>query len=298
MRFAARMGCFLALSPFVTSVACSSGSDSGEGSSDFGVRYCALFEPCCQAAGMPTTLQSCHFLFGSAVAKDQKAAEDCIKQYETWAKEPDWCQTFSTKPRPESCKVAYPEGTSQGKKKLGEACQGASDCAGNAQGDVECHHDFDSGKDYCRLVRAAAIGEACIGTQQGSISVYEGTPPAGATEVAICKADAGAYCKQGTCAAREALGGACSGFASCAGDDTYCASTCKPKVGGGGSCSDGSDACTDDTYCPSVSNPVCTARVADGTSCGVNDECTSHYCDGTCKPNPGLGGLALFALCP
>lgn len=158
------------------------------------------------------------------------------------------------------------------------------------------YHDFDADSDYCRVRVLAPVGAACTGTKLGNVTVFEGQSQSGATEVSVCHVDAGAYCDNGTCAARVAVGGACGGYASCAGTDTYCAGTCKTKVPAGSSCADSSEACQDDAYCP-FPEDVCKPRATDGAACSSNEECLSSYCDGTCKAHPGFGGLALGMFC-
>lgn len=280
-------------------LACSSGGDDGASSSDFAQRYCALFDPCCVAAGLPTEHKACHMLFGAAVAKDQAAADECIAEYEAMAKQSDWCATFGTKPRPASCEKAYPQGaggTNGGTQKPGDACELSGDCASSSKGPVSCHHDFGANKDYCLVLAIVGVGEACYGiTSGGGTSTVN--VPSGVTEVGICDRDAGNYCDSGKCAPLALLGGKCSGSGSCADDANYCGdSTCKPKVASGASCADSSEACVETAYCD-FPDDVCKARLPDGSTCDTNVECLSHYCSGTCKPSPGIGGLTLAAFC-
>ncbi len=280
-------------------IGCSGGSDSSSSNGNFGERYCGLFRPCCDKAGLPVTnQQACKLLFGSAQAKDQAAAEECISQYEAWAQEADWCDTFANKPRPASCEKAYPEQPSNGTKKPGETCSASDDCAASSKGEVECYSDFSgTGNHYCRVVVNAESGGACVGTRSDNITVYEGNT-SGALELAICDRADGLFCDSGTCVPVVSEGGTCTSSFSCAGDTLYCGSgTCQAKVGVGSSCQASSSACADEAYCD-FSTQICQARLPDGSSCTSLEQCQSSYCDGNvCAQFNGFGDLTLSIFC-
>ncbi len=279
---------------------CSSSDSTGPGtsSSQFGERYCALFKPCCTKAGLPTTQDGCRLLFGSAVAKDQAAADACLAQYEAWGQEPDWCETFAQKPRPASCEKAYPEtGNTGGTKKPGETCSFSSDCAPSTKGSVDCYHDTGSGQDYCRVLVSGSAGSPCSGTRKGNLIIFDSTSSSG-LEVTVCDRADGVYCENASCTALVDLGGACSGSLACAGDDTYCSTTCKAKVAAGASCSDSSQACQKGAYCD-FDTQVCLATLANGAACTSNQQCESAYCEspGTCSASGSVGNLGLSFFC-
>lgn len=112
-------------------VGCSDDDDA----SDFGPRFCALFKPCCDKAGLPGDQSTCRMLYGSARPTSKSLAEQCLTEYEALANDPTFCD-FSHD-EPESCQKAFPDGS--GGKKPGETCDNGSDCAG----DSTCDHDFD-----------------------------------------------------------------------------------------------------------------------------------------------------------
>jgi hypothetical protein len=282
----------------VIGVGCSSGSgDSQPSGSEMGARYCNLFKPCCAQAGLPDTQEGCRLLFGSAVAANQAAAEDCISQYETWAQAPDWCETWSTHERPASCEQAFPQGSNGGTKKPGETCTFSDDCAPSSKGEVSCYHDFDNDTEYCRVELAGTSGSPCVGTRDGNLTIFSGAT-AGAIEVGVCDKADGLYCNfsSSTCAPLVAEGQPCEESFACLGE-TYCSTTCKPKVPAGSSCSDSSSACAENTYC-NYDTYVCMQSLPDGATCQTSGECESSYCDGSvCTKSPGLGGLALPLFC-
>lgn len=282
----------------VVAVGCSSGSGDNRGSGGgLGERYCVLFKPCCQKAGLPDTQQTCRLLFDGAVAKDQAAAEACIQQYEAWAQEPDWCETFGTKPRPESCEKAYPDTGSTGTQQPGEPCEFNDDCAQPSNGEPDCYHDFDTDTDYCRVLVKGTNGAACVGTRDDNLTVFSGDT-SGALEVGICDRADGLYCDDTQCASLIQLGQSCSDSMSCAGNDTYCSSTCQSKVPPGSSCADSSSACAEHAYCEFESN-TCLATLPTGAACSSSQECDSSYCEssGTCSASNGLNDLTLTLFC-
>lgn len=281
------------LAGVLAAAGCSSGGDDGGGASgaELGARYCALMKPCCQAAGLPETdQQTCKFLFSLPPA-DAAAGEACIAEYEQRAQAADWCDTFGTDPRPEACEIAYPESpNSGGTAKTGEACDFTSDCAAPAQGEATCYDDL------CRVVVTASEGQACAGTRDGNITVYDGESTG--LELGICKTADGLFCNAGTCAPQAQAGGTCStaSWYGCV-DGTYCGSnTCKPLVPAGSSCAESSSACDDASYCDFISE-ICVARVPDGSACDTNEQCQSSFCDGgTCAPAGSVGNDLLLPL--
>lgn len=268
------------------------GDDGGSIGTELGARYCALFAPCCQAAGYPATNQNNCKLFFSVEPKDKAAGEACIAEYEQRAQAADWCDTLGSTPRPVSCDIAYPETPDPGgSAKPGEACQFASDCATPAAGSATCYDDT------CRTVVSAASGQACVGTKDGNLTIFESG--SSALELGVCDSAQGLYCNAGTCVAIADLGGACSGSSYSCVDGTYCGSgTCKAQLPAGSSCQESYSACDDQSYCEFLDR-VCVARVPDGSPCDDNEQCLSMHCDygsGACAPPPSIGNDLLLPL--
>lgn len=279
-------------------VACSSGDGGGISGQEFAARYCALFQPCCDQAGIPGDQTGCKQLFGFVGASNSSVAADCIGEYEELAKAPDWCDTFSTLPEPESCKSAFAQGGGgNGTKPPGAECSSDDECSAGANGEASCSYDFDTEKEYCERRNFVAVGEPCVGTRDAGLTVFD-ADTSGQYELSICNREDGLYCDSGVCAQLIALGGECTDYLSCEGDDTYCQTTCKQKVAPGGSCVDGPSACDEGGYCDTYGTQTCLERKPNGTACDSNEECQSRYCDvDVCDDNPGLGGLSLLLLC-
>ncbi|MCA9642881.1 MAG: hypothetical protein H6718_28655 [Polyangiaceae bacterium] len=295
------IGAFLVSLP----VACSSGGSGGVSSEEFGARYCALFQPCCQGAGIVTEQTACKALFSFSSSKNAAAAEDCLKQYEEAAKAADWCETFSTFPRPQSCEQAYPQGNGSGgggntgTKPPGTECNDDDECLAPSGGEANCSYDFDLSKDFCTQYQFVGEGETCKGTRDDNLTETSGVG-SGVYEVPLCNTADGLYCDYSTekCAKQAGLDGECSSSLGCTGDDLYCSGTCKTKVAPGGSCADSWSACDDAGYCDSFGTDTCLARKPNGEGCDSNEQCESLYCDyDVCDTNPGLGGLSLLLLC-
>jgi len=259
---------------------------SEDDSPDLGGRYCALFKPCCDKAGIPGDQSFCKMAFGSRQPTSDAAAEQCLKDYEALAKDPTFCDfTFD---EPESCKKAFPEDTSG--KKPGEPCTQSSDCAG----DATCHHDFQTDKETCAAFVLAAEGQACIGERNGESSSWSGNPQN--DQITLCDSKAGLIC-DGTCKKPAAVGGSCGSTHDCA-EGGYCKSgTCAARLATGATCTGYLDECNAEAYCVSASK-TCEPRRPDGEACTDSNQCLSDYCsDGKCKYNAGVGGLALAFLC-
>ncbi|MEZ4222278.1 MAG: hypothetical protein R3B13_15180 [Polyangiaceae bacterium] len=286
---------FLLAAPSLT--ACSS-DDDGISSSEFASRYCALFKPCCAAAGFPDTgQQSCKFFFGAAPIRDKGAAEQCLREYEAQATQPGFCDLTSGT-RPESCERAFPDSgqSGGGSKKPGEACTwGANDdCAGDATCDTV--GGADTGK--CAAFVIVGDGAACIGVRSGNGSSWSGD--AVNDQIALCDGDADFYCSNSNvCKKKSAVGQPCDGYEGCF-DDGYCSSgQCVAKLATGSPCPNFSDRCNDAAYC-SDTTQQCEPRAADGQSCSTGDECLSNHCDSstkTCKKTTGIEGLVLGLVC-
>jgi hypothetical protein len=277
------------------------GSDEGEGtnSGEFARQYCALFQPCCQGAGLAGGGQGCMLLFGSVPVADKVAAESCLAEYEQRAQAPDFCQTLGGPTQPESCARAFPQNElgqpPAGTKQPGEPCEFEDDCAPASNGEAGCSMSFDSGSRTCRVRTRAALGEACVGTRDGNVWMTTGDDTG--TTQPFCDRAEGTYCRAGTCAAVVGVGQTCDLDEGCT-DQAYCsAGVCTDRVGAGASCSESSAACNEGTYCE-IDDDICHARIPEGGACVSATACASGLLciDDVCgKPNlGGFGGLLLF----
>jgi hypothetical protein len=261
MRSLRRLGTALLLT-LTTVVACGD-DDDGPSSAQFAAEYCALYQPCCQAAGLPVTQQGCRLLFGSVPIQDGAAAQQCLDEFRVRAQAPDFCELRESDV-PASCQRAFPQNGATGTAAPGAPCDFTSDCAPSARGDVTCNHSFDADTSFCQVRVAAPEGAPCAGTRDGSVTIYTGddTQP----ELALCSREDGLSCEQGACKRGFAFGSACSSSSECA----------------NGRCASG----------------VCQARLVDGAMCPSSDHCASNFCgdSGVCEKFNlgGTFGLALF----
>ena len=278
--------------------ACSSGEKGGSSSSsaEFAARFCALFKPCCAAAGFPDSDQQvCRFLYGSVPVLDQAAAEQCLDQYQALAKQPTFCD-LNQADAPEPCQRAFPQNGpgSGGTKKPGEPCEwGANDdCAGDATCDTEA--GAKTGK--CAQFVIVGEGAACRGVRKSNGSSWSGE--AVNNQLPLCDGDANHYCSNsGVCKKKSPVGESCDGFSGCLPEGHCQNSVCVAKLATGSPCPNFSDECNDLAFCAD-SSKVCEPRREDGKSCQQGEECLSDYCDeGSCKKDPGVGGLVLSLFC-
>jgi hypothetical protein len=274
--------------------ACGSANDANGTWNERANQICALYTPCCVAAGLPTSEQLCHASF-ALPPSDPAASDQCLADLTAQSKSADFC-TLSL-PEPDSCAKAYPKTQPQGTHQPGDACNADQDCAPSEQGTVHCTKPFHGKGDgwICQVQAHAKAGEACVGTTDGSVTQIVGDD--GAPVVPICYATDALFCDAGTCKPIGQAGDACTTDTGCA-KGTYCdGSTCAAKLPVGSACGASSSACDDQAYC-AFPESVCKARVAEGGACDSDEQCLTAYCDGaTCK-KPSLGALGLVVLCP
>jgi hypothetical protein len=266
---------------------CSSGDDSSD---NYASRFCGLYQPCCAKAGMSGDQAFCKALYGSVQPKSKALADQCLKELEALAQEPDFCN-FEFQ-QPASCDKAFPKQGSGGTKAPGSPCTHDSDCAG----DATCETDFNSTQGTCAAFVVVGEGAACIGEKNGSSKSWSGSSQQ--NEITLCDYAAGMSCQSQVCKLRATAGGTCTSTHGCV-DGTYCNNdTCTPQVATGGACtSTYGDECNSAAHCVDTTK-TCEPRRADGESCTTDSECTSDLCsDGVCSYNPGLAGLLLGFVC-
>jgi hypothetical protein len=282
------------LLPLGAIVACGSDDDEGMTSAQFAAEYCALYRPCCQAAGFPqTSQQSCQTFFGFIPIQDRAAAQQCLDEWKAKASAPNFCKLTDEPLASSACARAFPQGDPvSGTAPPGAACEFASDCAESSRGEVTCHHSFDTSSSTCQVLVPASQGAPCGATKQGNVTSYTGN--SSAPEVGVCLRDDGLYCDGGACKAAAPNGSACNDDRGC--DNGWCSSgICAAKRPAGSSCGESPSACDDQSYCE-FTDQTCHARVPVGSACESSEECLSGFCDGTrCGEfNPGSFGLILF----
>lgn len=298
MGYLRRLGTALTLS-LTTVVACGS-DDEGLTSAQFAAEYCALYRPCCQAAGLPVTQQGCNTLFGFIPLQDAAAAQQCLDAWKVRAQDPNFCKLWDD-PGPEVCQRAFPQGmgtgtgANTGTAPPGATCDFESDCASSPRGEVSCNHSFSDNRSFCQVRVPVTLGAPCAGTLEKNYLLITGDDSG--PELPICLREQGLYCEDGSCQASVANGGACSSSAGCS--DGYCASgVCTPRLPAGSSCRTEGDACDEQSRCD-LTSQTCVALVPEGGPCQSGNECVTAACgsDGKCTKLDLGGAVALLLFC-
>jgi hypothetical protein len=280
------------LLPLAAIVACGSDDDEGITSAQFATEYCALYRPCCQAAGLPAnTQQGCQTFFGLIPIADRAAAQECLNEWKEKAKAANFCK-LSDESQSGACARAFPQGDPvSGSTPPGGACEFESDCASSSRGEVSCH--YSSGRSTCQVAVPANEGEPCGATKEGNVTVFTGD--GSAAEIGVCVRENGLYCAGGTCKGVMPNGGACADDQGC--EDGWCASgVCTARRPAGSSCSESSAACDAQSYCE-FPDQTCHARVPIGGPCESTQQCLNGVCDGTKCGEFDPGGLGLILFC-
>jgi hypothetical protein len=252
----------------------------------FAAAFCDNIEPCCQQQGFKYDAVTCktafsQFLDTELIAKakaggvsyDAEAAGQCLSAF---AKAATACQPDEL---PAVCDRIF-----IGTKPVGAACDGSLECAPPADGGRgQCEED-QNGQAVCVQEPRGKAGDACNQTcnDHGSGIDCEGFGPADGS--ATCWRNDGLYCDPtgGHCAVLISIGQACDQTGCVNG--AYCDNgTCAAKLAAGGDCSSSSEACADGFYCDPSSK--CQPQKAAGEACTEGEECTS-YCNesGVCEP--------------
>jgi hypothetical protein len=194
-------------------------------------------------------------------------------------------------------------------KQPGDPCTADSDCAPQPGGTVTCRTDFRSGPNgsnqvqYCQdLVVGKAGDSPCIATISGNITSYPSSgsgppPPKGYS----CDIKDSLYCDSTThsCLALQEPGGKCSGDDTCV-TTAYCANgTCAPRIALGQPCTATfSSGCIASAMCDASSH-TCVPRLPDGSPCTGSQQCVNNACvNSKCSASGSFGGsLELTFLC-
>jgi hypothetical protein len=283
----------------VAAAACGGSGGGGSGgitSAEFAAEYCALYRPCCQAAGLPVGSQSaCQLMFGFVPIQDAAAAEQCLDDWRQFAAAPGFCDLLAPEEQTASCQKAFPQNQEQpGTVAPGGKCDFDDDCAPTPKGEVSCRSPGDAPESFCQVAIAATEGAACAGTRDGNITYF--SADASGVEVTVCDRADGVRCGEGVCVALEDVGSACTTGDACV-DDAWCnGSTCAARVPAGSSCAESSSACDEQSYCE-WADSTCKPRAAEGGACDTNEQCVTFYCNAGICEKPNLNGLALPFFC-
>jgi len=272
--------------------ACSSKSDAEK----FADSYCGEVVKCCAQAGMSSNGAFCH-LGMSGGGFDKQAADACLAEVKSEVAAGTFCGSLSS---PSVCNSVF--STPVGNKQPGETCQADSDCAPSSDGQVACAGLYvDTGWIYkCQVRMPGKAGDACVGTQNGTVFQSVSTTPA--TDIPprgyVCNVADGLQCKSGTCVVLAEVGGSCTYSSDCV-PTAFCDTTskCAAAVAAGGACTGNDSAeCVAGYYCPTTGTKQCTAQLANGAPCTDDSMCQSGNCSSTCQPG-FLDTMGLAVLC-
>jgi len=276
------------------------GAGGGAGSSsEFVSSYCDLLKPCCAMAKLHTDGKQCRAFLGAFAPAMYNAAagEACLARLRAASAKADYCSGEDW-----DCEGAFPD-QAAGAKKPGEACSDDEECAPSAEGKVKCHRVSSGGAEIrkCQVQVTGKEGDKpCVGTVEGSVTIYQG----GGTDVApkgyLCRVADGLHCDSDTesCVRFKAVGEACMGFDDCGSTGQCESGKCVARKAIGEACTGGFSArgeCVEGAFCQE-SSMTCAAKLGHGTACTDNDQCKSEDCsNGMCKGDVVVDfGLALF----
>jgi len=259
-------------------------------------RYCELYQPCCDAAGL-TGGQKCRDRFAEGMSPQSKysatAGEACLSGLSAVSSQPGFCEGDII--QPSACAEAF--GGVVG------ACIQDADCPASAQGDARCVSSFSGGVQVlkCQVQTRGTSGSTpCVGTVRGSITFYSGTMSGEAPDMGfLCYADDNLRCDGTACAALKATGEACERSGAdgdCVAAD-YCdatTGTCAARKARGSACVGQADECVDGSYCD-LAGLTCVAQLDIGGACTDNSQCLTGNCAdaGTCAATPSVGANAV-----
>lgn len=274
------------------------GGTAGTGDA-FADQYCAMFQPCCQKAGLRTDGVACKGLATFAGAQgtyDATAGNACLAELRAESAKPEFC---TKGPNTSSCNRVY---STSGSKQPGDACTSEKDCALSPEGDVDCRF-IGSDRRMCQVSLVGKAGDSpCIGTKSGNTTSYV-TSGSSTTEPPgrgyVCDLADGIRCdsKTAACTALLGEGAACTSPDPCDKAfycDTFASKTCIKRLAVGADCSKASSACEQNATCDTTSR-LCVALLADGAECTSGSKCASRSCvNGVCGGGGGTSSVALL----
>jgi hypothetical protein len=286
-----RLGPATAVVLALASVACKSGSGGGGAATTtnggaFVTEFCALLEPCCEAAGLSTTGQSCQ-AFASAstqAAYDPSAGAACLAAMQQESTGGTVCATLGGD-IPQCSQLFAPV---QGSAQPGEPCEQSSDCASASDGGAACYAELVDGGSSTSVCIETVSGQAgdgpCIGTQGGAGTTYDWTSDAALpTRVYVCSAANGTTCdaSSGTCVAVATVGQPCAQDSDCV-TSAYCepadgGGQCAPRLANGASCAGAFSGCLSTSTCD-PSSMTCQPLLSPGSPCTTAAQCASGDC--------------------
>jgi hypothetical protein len=268
-------------------------SDSDPGAAFIG-NYCAIYKPCCMAAGLPTDGVACRAMFASSSSPQAKydatSGDACITGLMQQSGQNGFCEGSIVPPS--ACARAFGGGA-------GGGCLVDGDCPPSTQGDVHCVIGSENGAQVrkCQIqIPGQAGSQPCVGSIRGGITLYSGTSDGSLPDQGyLCDAADGLRCDGTSCVALTAEGATCMLSSDCV-DGDFCdatTGTCAARKPIGSACIDQSLECQDRTYCE-LASMTCVAQMDVGASCTDNVQCLSSNCpNGTCVATPTGGANAL-----
>ncbi|HET6150942.1 MAG TPA: hypothetical protein VFH68_25625 [Polyangia bacterium] len=276
------------------------GCGGGGGASGFIGQFCDIYRPCCAAAGLRSDGQQCRALYGALLPSntyDAMAGEACLAAVRAQASQPGFCA--GDLPDPPECNRVLASSSS---KAPGATCTDDNECAPSTEGEVECNSAFPPSGEIrkCQVViRGTAGSTPCLRTVNGNRFFSTGNPDDVIPRGYACYVSDGLRCDEVStaCVALTPVGQRCSGLEDCV-DGAYCdftAGTCIARKAVGAACTGTSSSeCVDTAYCRAATS--CAARQVAGTTCMVDDECTSDSCvNMMCET--GTGNFTLTFIC-
>jgi hypothetical protein len=249
---------------------------------EYASAVCAMYEPCCNGAGLGFDAGGCTDWFAKVTAaylpdefRPELGAECLLAIAQARAEDADRCNQvalFDEATLRSQCERAFVAPARDGAPLLG-ACTLAGDCAAGGDDQVICYGGA------CVLQRSGASGDG---------PCYAGGNVGLAAEMFTCDAAAGLYCHRGDnqCTARVGDGERCPYTSAC--DDTaMCVGgTCKAFPDSGEPCLNAVPGaggyCAADSACD-VTTLTCGPGPAIGGDCSEIRKCSSGVCvDNVC----------------
>jgi hypothetical protein len=276
------------------------GGGGGGSVTEFFGKFCDIYRPCCQAAGLRSDGQQCRVVYGALVPPtgfNAAAGETCLNATRAAASQPGFCE--GSVPEVVECSRVFQSASG---KAPGEACTEDVDCAPSAEGAVNCESDFSGAAEIrqCQVeIRGTPGSGPCIWTVDGNLRYSSGSGDGIVPRGYACYVIDGLRCDEvtDTCVALKPVGATCGASDECV-KGAFCDETskCAMRRAPGGACNGSDGQCAATAYC-SEATLMCAARQATGTSCTDDAQCMSGSCvNSACEAGSG-NNLALAFLC-
>jgi hypothetical protein len=251
-----------------------------------------LAQPCCAKNGLDPSGRVGEWkqiILASGLSRDEALRSACLAELQAAAGsaacEPptgrldDPCLRLLTEP--------------SGPALPGQTCTVKADCAGSDGKLTACLQS--PARSVCASYTIGRLGDhPCVGSSliDGSILVPADAPTGGF----VCDPSMGLFCDSTSmaCATRHGGGDACAANDACTSFTCSKAGICESVVPVGESCA--TAVCDGASYCASA-DLTCTAKLTDGASCMIDDECPGTCEQGICSPLTTNDKAALQVWC-